>query len=61
MPVSLYRFYFIRDGRAFVPEIAERDDDGAAVEKAKELLSNSMFGLMEIWQDSRKVRVVERG
>jgi hypothetical protein len=60
--MTFYRFYLQRNGHAFVAEVLECESDGAALEKARELLAlSTMFHLMEVWQDSRKVGVVERG
>jgi hypothetical protein len=42
-------------------EVFQCDGDVAAVEKAKELLDASSFTLMEVWQGTRKVGIVERG
>jgi len=62
MTASHYRFYLQRDGQTFPAEVLECDSDSDAMVKAKELLAMSMtFRLMEVWQGSRKVGIVERG
>jgi hypothetical protein len=62
MTATWYRFYLQRNGHSFAAEVLECESDSAALEKAKELLSMSTaFHLMEVWQGSRKVGVVERG
>jgi hypothetical protein len=60
--MAFYRFYLQRDGQTFAAEVLECDSDDIAMQKAKELLAMSTtFRLMEVWQGSRKVGVVERG
>ena len=62
MAASQYRFYLRRDDQTFVAEILLFDSDSDAIVKAKELLAMSTsFHLMEVWQGSRKVGIVERG
>jgi len=57
-----YRFYLQRHGHTFAAEIMECENDSDAMAKAKELLTlSTMFHLMEVWQGTRKVGVVERG
>ena len=57
---SYYRFYLQRDSQTFA-EILECSGDSDAMEKAKELLKLTMtFHLMEVWQGTRKVGIVER-
>jgi hypothetical protein len=59
---SEYRFYLKRNGQTFVAEVFECDSDSDAIVKAKELLATSTtFHLMEVWQGTRKVGIVERG
>ena len=59
MPASRYRFSFQRDGQTFPAEVLECESD--AMERARKLLASSMtFGLMEVWQGTRKVGIVER-
>jgi hypothetical protein len=60
MTLSFYRFFSRRDGTTVNAEVCQCDGDGAAMEKAKELLGQSRFALMEVWQGTRKVGVVER-
>ena len=61
MNVSFYRFFFRQHDMTVRAEVFECDGDASALEKAKELLSNSQHGLMEVWQGARKVGIVERG
>ena len=61
MNLSFYRFFFRRDGMTFGAEVFQCDGDVAAIEKAKELLGQSSFALMEIWEGTRRVGIVERG
>jgi hypothetical protein len=62
MAASTYRFYLWRDGQTFPAEILEFDSDSDAMVKAKDLLvMSTTFRLMEVWQGSRKVGIVERG
>ena len=62
MAASHYRFYLQRDGQSFAAEILECESDSDAIVKAKELLSlSTTFRLMEVWQGTRKVGIVERG
>lgn len=60
MTVESYRFYFKNNEQSVAADVVECDGDGDAVEKAKQLLSASQFEIMEIWQGSRKVGIVER-
>jgi hypothetical protein len=61
MNLSFYRFFFRRDGVTVSVEVFQCDGDTSAIVKAKELLGQSSFTLMEVWQGARKVGVVERG
>ena len=62
MASNHYRFYLQRDGQTFAAEVLECDSDSDAMVKAKELLAMSTtFRLMEVWQGSRNVGIVERG
>jgi hypothetical protein len=62
MATAHYRFYLQRDGQTFPAEVLECDSDSDAMAKARELLANSTtFHLMEVWQGTRKVGIVERG
>jgi hypothetical protein len=62
MTASYYRFYLQRDGQTFAAEVLQCESDSEAIVKAKELLAMSTtFRLMEVWQGSRKVGIVERG
>ena len=62
MVASHYRFYLQRDGQTFPAEVLECDSDSDAMVKARELLAQSTtFRLMEVWQGTRKVGIVERG
>ena len=56
MNVSFYRFFLRRDGMTVGAEVLECDGDASALEKAKELLSESQTRLMEVWQGARKGR-----
>jgi hypothetical protein len=60
MNVSFHRFFFRRDGTTVSTEVFQCDGDGSAIEKAKELLGQSSVTLMEVWQGTRKVGIVER-
>ena len=60
MNVSFYRFFFKSHGATVAAEVLQCDGDSSAVEKAKELLSASAFNTMEVWQEARKVGIVER-
>jgi hypothetical protein len=61
MTARYYRFYLQRDGQTFVAEVLECASDSDAMVKAKELLSLlTTFHLMEVWQGTRKVGIVER-
>ena len=61
MTASYYRFYLRRGGQTFAAEVLECDSDSDAMVKAKELLATSTtFRLMEVWQGTRKVGIVER-
>jgi hypothetical protein len=60
MDLSFYRFIFKSHGASVAAEVFRCDGDSAAVEKAKQLLSASAFNNMEVWQDTRKVSIVER-
>ena len=60
MNLRFYRFFFRRDGMTVSAEVLECDGDGTAIEKAQELLGQSSFALMEVWQGTRKVGIVER-
>jgi len=48
MNVSFYRFFFRQDGMTVRAEVFECDGYASALEKAKELLSNSQHGVMEV-------------
>jgi hypothetical protein len=62
MTASYYRFYHQSDGQTFAAEVLQCESDSEAIVKAKELLAMSTtFRLMEVWQGSRKVGIVERG
>ena len=61
MNLSFYRFFFRRDGTTVDVEVLQCDGDASAIEKAKEMLGRSSFTLMEVWQDTRKVGIVEKG
>jgi hypothetical protein len=56
-----YRFFFMSHGRTIAAEVLECDGDAAALEKAQQLISNSNFNAMEVWQEDRRVGDVERG
>ena len=61
MAPSHYQFYLQTDGQTFPAEVLECDSDSDAIVKAKELLATSTtFHLMEVWQGTRKVGVVDR-
>ena len=60
MALSSYKFNLIKHGRTLATELMECDDDGYAMQKAKELLSTSTFDSVEVWQNTLKVGVVER-
>lgn len=60
MNLKFYRFFFRRHGMTVRAEVFECDGDGAAIEKALELLGQSS-SLMEVWQGTRKVGIAERG
>jgi len=49
------------DGRTVAAEVLQCDSDGAAIEKAKELLAASTHARMVVWQGTRKVGIVENG
>ena len=61
MNLRFYRFFFWRDGMTVSAEVCQCDGDASAMVKAKELLGQSSFALMEVWQGTRKVGIVERG
>ena len=61
MNVSFYRFFFRQHDITVRAEVFECDGDAFALEKTKELLGNSQHGLVEVWQDTRKVGIVEKG
>ena len=62
MAASHYRFYLQRDGQTFPAEVLECDSDSDAMVQARELLAMSTtFRLMEVWQGTRKVGIVEKG
>jgi hypothetical protein len=62
MAASSYRFYLQRDGHTFAAEVLECESDSDAMVKAKDLLAMSTtFRLMEVWQGTRKVGIVEKG
>ena len=61
MNLNFYRSFFRRDGITVGAEVFQCDGDTAAMEKAKELLGQSSFALMEIWEGTRRVGIVERG
>ena len=61
MNLSFYRFFFRRDGTTVDVEVLQFDGDASAIEKAKELLGQSSFTVMEVWQGTRKVGIVEKG
>jgi hypothetical protein len=61
MNLRFYRFFFRRDGMTISAEVCQCDGDVSAIVKAKELLGQSSFAVMEVWQDTRKVGIVERG
>jgi hypothetical protein len=61
MNLSFYRFFFRQHDITVRAEVIECDGDASALEKAKELLSTSQFRLIEVWQTTRKVGIVERG
>jgi hypothetical protein len=57
-----YRFYLQREGLSFPAEILECESDSDAMVKARELLAMSTtFDLMEVWQGTRKVGIVQKG
>jgi len=60
MNLSFYRFFLRRDGLTVNAEVFACDGDGAAMQLAKELIAASSVTLMEVWQGTRKVGVVER-
>jgi|SoiMethySBSTD1v2_1073268.scaffolds.fasta_scaffold23831_11 hypothetical protein len=60
MALTSYKFNLIRRGQTLATELMECDDDGYAMQKAKELLSTSTFDSVEVWQNTLKVGVVER-
>ena len=60
MALSSYEFNLIKHGRTLATELMECDDDGDAMQKAKQLLSVSTFNSIEVWQGARKVGVAER-
>lgn len=60
MALTSYKFNLIKHGRTLATELMECDDDGCAMQKAKELLSTSTFDSVEVWQNTLNVGVVER-
>ena len=60
MNLSFYRFFFRKEGVTVGAEVFECDGDSSAIEKARELLSDSKHKLIEVWQGTRKVGIVER-
>jgi hypothetical protein len=60
MNLNFYRFFFRRDSVTVSAEVFQCDGDASAMVKAKDLLGQSSFTLMEVWQGARKVGVVER-
>lgn len=52
MNLSFYRFFFITDGRTIAAEVLQCDGDGAAIEKAKQLLATSCHAQMVVWEGS---------
>ena len=54
MASSSYRFHLIKHGRTLATELMECDDDGDAMQKAKQLLSASTFNSVEVWQNTPK-------
>jgi hypothetical protein len=60
MTIESYKFYFKNDEQSVAADVLECDGDADAVQQAKQLLSVTQFEIMEIWQGSRKVGVIER-
>ena len=61
MRAAYYRFFLQRDGQTLTAEIREWNGDSDAIAKAKELLAlSTTFYLMEVWEGTRKVGIVER-
>ena len=61
MNLSFYRFFFRQHDVTVRAEVFECDGDFSALGKAQELLSESRHALIEVWQGTRKVGIVERG
>jgi hypothetical protein len=49
MTAGFYRFFFMSHGHSIAAEVLECEGDAAALEKARQLISNSNFSVMEIW------------
>ena len=60
MTMAFYRVYSISHGHTMAAHVLECENDVAALEKARELLSASSHQLLVIWQDDRKVGLIER-
>jgi hypothetical protein len=56
-----YRCHYLEDGRRNTVVIVEATDDAAVLLKAEELLAESGFVAMEIWQNERFVGRVTVG
>jgi hypothetical protein len=62
MQARYYRFYLKRNGHTFSAEVLECNGDSDAMAKARELLElSTTFHVMEVWQSTRNVGIVQRG